>query len=293
VNKVDGYDSAGDQPLTGATADARQAESGTELGDRRHEQLTRGQYAENMRQAGPAGYAGGPVDEPSVQDGMQALARYEQARGTQAESRTRTEVAAEARPQVQSAGPDETGEGPVERPDIARRYPAEYIPSADGPPKVDGPHQPPEAWIDGINPDRELPGRDNNCGECSRAVDNTWNGRPAVAAALANPEVMGELPSRMTDWAGTAPVKASAADIGKRLIDLGPGSSAIVGFDWKSGGGHWFNAINDRGTVKAVDGQSGKLEAWPPSLAGVGFDEGQVRWSDAIYFTSDGKVAER
>jgi Papain fold toxin 1, glutamine deamidase len=33
--------------------------------------------------------------------------------------------------------------------------------------------------------------------------------------------------------------------IGRRLAELGPGSSAIVGCDWADGGGHWFNAIND------------------------------------------------
>jgi hypothetical protein len=94
----------------------------------------------------------------------------------------------------------------------------------------------------------------------------------------------------MAEWAGTKPVQASMADIKERLDKLGPGGSAIVGCDWKSGGGHWFNAVNDGGTVKAVDGQSGEVEAWPPTLAGLAFDEGRMSYSDAIYFTPEGKV---
>jgi hypothetical protein len=83
------------------------------------------------------------------------------------------------------------------------------------------------------------------------------------------------------------------SEIQQRLGDLGLGSSAIVGCDWKHGGGHWFNAINDGGTVKAVDGQSGNVEAWPPSAQGLGFDETDMRYSDAIFFTADGKVAKK
>jgi Papain fold toxin 1, glutamine deamidase len=82
-------------------------------------------------------------------------------------------------------------------------------------------------------------------------------------------------------------------EIGRTLGDLGPGSLAVVGCDWKTGGGHWFNAVNDEGTVKAVDGQSGCIEAWPPTNAGLGFDENRMRYSDAVYFTGDGKVVKK
>jgi hypothetical protein len=33
----------------------------------------------------------------------------------------------------------------------------------------------------------------------------------------------------MVEWAGRAPEPASMADIGRRLAELGPGSSAVVG----------------------------------------------------------------
>src|SRR5690242_18208263 len=98
-------------------------------------------------------------------------------------------------------------DGPARRPDIAARYPADYTPADAPPPRVDGPHEPPDRWADGINPGRRAPGRDNNCAECSRAVDSTWNGEPAAAAAMTDPDVHGERVARMTEWAGQAPAQ--------------------------------------------------------------------------------------
>jgi hypothetical protein len=184
----------------------------------------------------------------------------------------------------------ESDHPPAERPDIAARYPADYMPSSASAPRVEGPHERPESWADGINPDADAPGRDNNCGECSRAATSTWEGKPAAAAAMSDPDTGGEPLGRMTEWAGQAPTMASMSDVRQRLEDLGAGSYAVVGCDWKGGGGHWFNAINDGGTVKAVDGQDGDVETWPPSAHGLGFDETDMRYSDAIFFTADGKV---
>jgi hypothetical protein len=182
-------------------------------------------------------------------------------------------------------------EGRPGHPDIHDRYPPDYKLAPDAPsPRIDGPHKSPEKWLDAINPDKADAGRSFNCGDCSRSVDSTWHGYPAVAAAMDYPRLEGELPSRMTEWAGVPPKNESMADIKQRLSELGPGSSAVVGCDWRTGGGHWFNAVNDGGTVKAVDGQSGKVEAWPPTRKGLGYDESRMRHSDAIFFTSDGKV---
>jgi hypothetical protein len=96
----------------------------------------------------------------------------------------------------------------------------------------------------------------------------------------------------MTEWAGLAPRRATMTEIGRHLEQLGPGSSAIVGCDWArpNTGGHWFNAVNDAGTVKAVDGQSSRVETWPPSVHGLGWDENRIENLDALFFTSDGKV---
>ena len=79
-------------------------------------------------------------------------------------------------------------------------------------------------------------------------------------------------------------------EIGSRLRELGPGSSAVVGFDRKGAPGHWFNAVNYQGNILAVDAQSARFENWPPSKGGLGFDENGMSYSDAIYFTADGKV---
>ena len=80
------------------------------------------------------------------------------------------------------------------------------------------------------------------------------------------------------------------ADIGRRLRELGRGSSAVVGFDRADAPGHWLNAVNHEGTILAVDGQAARFEDWPPSRDGLGFDENEMSHSHAIYFTADGKV---
>jgi hypothetical protein len=191
-------------------------------------------------------------------------------------------------------GAKATTDNPVTgRPDIAARYPADYVPSSDPAPSVDRPHESPEKWADGINPGWPVPERENNCGECARAVDSTWNGKGAAAAAMSDPEAAGESVARMTEWAGEAQTRASMSEVQQQLNDMGPGSSAVVLSCWDGGGAHWFNAVNDGGTVKAIDGQSGTTETWPPSASGLGFDEGDMRYSGAIFFTADGKVVKK
>jgi Papain fold toxin 1, glutamine deamidase len=80
------------------------------------------------------------------------------------------------------------------------------------------------------------------------------------------------------------------ADMAQRLRELGPGSSAVVGFDRENAPGHWFNGVNHAGTILAADGQAARFEEWPPSKDGLGFDENVMSYSDALYFTPDGKV---
>ena len=176
-------------------------------------------------------------------------------------------------------------------PDLRDRYPADYKLTPDvPPPRIDGPHESPERWADAINPDKQAEARKLNCGDCARSVDSTWHGFPAVAAAIDYPRLGGEFLPRMTEWAGMPSEPSSMADIEEHLSGLGPGSSAVVACYWKTGRGHWFNAVNDSGTVKAVDGQSGMVETWPPTLEKLQYDESQMRHSRAIFFTSDGKV---
>jgi hypothetical protein len=177
------------------------------------------------------------------------------------------------------------------RPSVADAHPEDYTAADHEPPAVDQPHESPEGWARDINHDETEPGRDNNCGECARAVQSTWEGDPATAAALSDPDANGENISRMVDWAESQPELASMSEINQRLDEMGPGCSAIIGCTWPDGRGHWFNAVNDGGSVKAVDGQSGSVEPWPPTEDGLGFNESQMDRSFAFFFDRDGKVA--
>jgi len=167
------------------------------------------------------------------------------------------------------------------RPDVAAEHPDLYNRPDSPPPDVEGPHESPERWSADINPSN---GKDN-CGDCARAVQETWEGNPQVAAA-GGPEDN----SLMTDWAGASPEPTSIESINDKLTEQGSGSSAIVGFDWEDGGGHWFNAVNENGSIKAVDGQSGQVEAWPPSDLGLGFSAVDMRNTEAIFFDADGRI---
>jgi hypothetical protein len=188
-------------------------------------------------------------------------------------------------------GDDKSADSPeATRPDFAERYPNRYTRTDDPLPRIDRPGEHPSRWIADIYPARERRVRPNNCGECARAVDNTWHGDPTAASELANLKLGGERPAVMREWAGQAPEPASMSEVERRLRELGPGSSAVVGFDRDNAPGHWFNAVNHEGTVLAVDGQGGRFEEWPPSNDGLGFDESGMSYSDALFFTVDGKV---
>lgn len=192
---------------------------------------------------------------------------------------------------TRQAGDDQAADGTAaKRPDMAERYPDRYARPADPPPQVEGPGEHPARWVEGIYPGRDRHERPSNCGECARAADSTWHGVPVTAAEPTGWRSAGERPAVMREWAGRPAEQASMSEIGLRLRELGPGSSAVVGFDRKDGPGHWFNAVNHQGAILAVDGQSARFEDWPPSRDGLGFDESQMTYSDAIYFTPDGKV---
>lgn len=176
-----------------------------------------------------------------------------------------------------------------DRPDISMKYPSDYKESDAPPPAVDSPHQSPETWAKDINPGKDEVGGRFNCGECARAVQDTWSGDASVAATM-TPGRTGEPASRMNEWAGSSPEQATMNQMSDRLNELGPGSSAIVRCRWEDGSGHYFNSTNDSGTIKAVDGQSGQVESWPPTRAGLGFDESDMSASVAFYFDSNGKA---
>jgi hypothetical protein len=158
-------------------------------------------------------------------------------------------------------------EPPRRLPDLAtfRRAESEW---AEADPIVShraGPHESPERWVADINGGgKDLPGRDVNCIDCTRAVEANWRGHDAVAAPLGPSLIRGTSATRLEDWIGGHLVVTSIDDVEARLIEMGPGSSAMVVSTWQARGAHAFNAVNDGGIVKWVDGQFGKVAQWPP-----------------------------
>ncbi len=125
--------------------------------------------------------------------------------------------------------------------------------------------RPPERFVAEINPHyAQSPEHQVNCCDCARAVERTWRGHREVAAGRATG--FGEGNNRMENWAGVRYRSVDAAEIRGRLAAAGPGSSAILSaiVTSESGvrSGHAFNAINDQGEIKAVDGQVGMVEPW-------------------------------
>lgn len=124
--------------------------------------------------------------------------------------------------------------------------------------------RPPEGFAGEVNPRYDQsPEHQINCCDCARAVERIWRGQRETAAGL---RVDGELGGRMEMWAGEGYRSVDAAEIRRRLEAGGHGSSGIVSGVFRSAdgtmGGHSFNVVNDRGEVKAVDGQVGMVEPW-------------------------------
>ncbi|MGW3120277.1 toxin glutamine deamidase domain-containing protein [Streptomyces sp. NPDC001107] len=125
-----------------------------------------------------------------------------------------------------------------------------------------------------------VPGRSNNCADCSRSFLETWYGNPQVSAPrtldldehgkpnLWSPEHNAN--DNQIRWAGAAHTYAgpggdpnTANNIADTLQQAGPGSAAIVQVDWPGGGGHAFNVVNHNGNIVWVDTQSGDVSHAP------------------------------
>lgn len=127
----------------------------------------------------------------------------------------------------------------------------------------------------------EVPGRGNNCADCSRSFLETWRGNPQVSAPRTldldehgnydgyTPEDDGN--ENQIRWsgaphtyAGTGDDPYTAARIEYDLLQAGHGSSAIVQVDWPNGdGGHAFNAVNHNGSIVWIDPQLGEVSHDP------------------------------
>ncbi|MDO0937047.1 toxin glutamine deamidase domain-containing protein [Streptomyces sp. DG2A-72] len=129
----------------------------------------------------------------------------------------------------------------------------------------------------------EVPGRSNNCADCSRSFLETWYGNPQVSAPRTldtdehgNPDPWSpedNANDNQIRWTGAAHTYAgpgndpdTANNIASVLQQAGPGSAAIVQVDWPGGGGHAFNAVNHNGNIIWIDTQSGEVSHDPLHL---------------------------
>ncbi|MBT2413087.1 hypothetical protein J7I94_21415 [Streptomyces sp. ISL-12] len=125
-----------------------------------------------------------------------------------------------------------------------------------------------------------VPGRSNNCADCSRSFLETWYGNPQVSAPRTpdtdpngNPDTWSpetDANDNQIRWTGSTHTYAgpggdpgTAAAIADTLQQAGPGSAAIVQVDWPGGGGHAYNAVNHNGTIVWIDTQSGQVSHQP------------------------------
>ncbi|WP_323375556.1 toxin glutamine deamidase domain-containing protein [Streptomyces alkaliterrae] len=131
-----------------------------------------------------------------------------------------------------------------------------------------------------------VPGRGNNCADCSRSFLESWYGNPQVSA----PRTLDALPDgnydvtsperrsneNIQEWAGTdyrydGDRDTGYANIERELLDAGHGSASVIVVSWPNGGGHAFNAVNHNGRVVWVDSQTGQVSTNPihPQAVGV------------------------
>ncbi|MER5510359.1 toxin glutamine deamidase domain-containing protein [Streptomyces sp. NPDC002766] len=125
-----------------------------------------------------------------------------------------------------------------------------------------------------------VPGRSNNCADCSRSFLETWYGNPQVSAprtldtdANGKPDLWSpedNANDNQIRWTGAAHTYAgpggdpnTANNIASTLQQAGPGSAAIVQVDWPGGGGHAFNVVNHNGKIVWIDTQSGQVSTQP------------------------------
>ncbi|MDT0468590.1 toxin glutamine deamidase domain-containing protein [Streptomyces gibsoniae] len=126
----------------------------------------------------------------------------------------------------------------------------------------------------------QVPGRSNNCADCSRSFLETWYGNPQVSAPRTlDVDQHGNLDpwspehdanTNQIRWSGAGHTYAGTGSdpetpnrIASDLQQAGHGAAAIVQVDWPGGGGHAFNAVNHHGNIIWIDTQSGEVSHQP------------------------------
>ncbi|MBK6872751.1 MAG: hypothetical protein IPJ14_16320 [Kineosporiaceae bacterium] len=175
------------------------------------------------------------------------------------------------------SAPESTGLREVPLRELHDRHPGEYLEPMSRTTPVER-FQDPERTVHQINPMLDSsPAYQVNCADCSRAVERTWRGDREEAAGRS--ELRGETDGRTQEWAGESfHAMRSADDVRDRVLEGGPGSSAIVHTDFVdhdgNPGGHAYNVVNHEGQVRVVDGQLGEVYDWHegtghPAMASV------------------------
>ncbi|WP_237165069.1 alpha/beta hydrolase, partial [Mycolicibacterium peregrinum] len=75
---------------------------------------------------------------------------------------------------------------------------------------------------------------------------------------------------------------ATYAEVSERLVQLGPGSSAVLTSRWAGvrQGGHAYLAVNDGGEIYLVDQRTGQRSGWPPHWGQTAVDRTAVGYLD-------------
>ncbi len=104
-----------------------------------------------------------------------------------------------------------------------------------------------------VNPGFPGAGRVNNCANCAVATDARLSGRPASAL----PGDVTRLGKLEDLYGGKFAPVASRESLEASLGAAGSGARGIVYGERSGGVGHVFNAVNQRGAIRFLDGQSG------------------------------------
>ncbi|GAA2075804.1 hypothetical protein GCM10009801_30780 [Streptomyces albiaxialis] len=94
----------------------------------------------------------------------------------------------------------------------------------------------------------------SNCGPVSASVDSTLQGSPASAPGADRPMTMREMQNSL---GGTFQRQNGLSGLVENMERAGDGARGIVGAWPRTGVGHYFNVMNDRGNVVFLDGQVG------------------------------------
>jgi filamentous hemagglutinin len=63
----------------------------------------------------------------------------------------------------------------------------------------------------------------------------------------------------------------SAGDANNAIYNAGNGAQGVVSASGATGGGHYFNIVNDNGNVRLLDGQTGAEISWSSFKPGTTF----------------------